>query len=66
MIKKHLKLLIITSVVILLPILAGVILWNRLPDTMVTHWGADGVADGWSGKGFAVFVLPLILNPGSI
>ena len=31
MIKKHLKLLIVTSIVTLLPIVAGVILWNRLP-----------------------------------
>lgn len=59
--KEHKKLWIFTSILVLAPMLAGLILWNRLPDTMVTHWGADGVADGWSGKGFAVFVLPLIL-----
>ncbi len=61
MIKKYRKHLIFSSVVILLPILAGLILWNRLPATMTTHWGADGYADGWSGKGFAVFGAPLIL-----
>ena len=31
MIKKNLKVLIITSIIILLPILAGLILWNQLP-----------------------------------
>lgn len=61
MIKKNLKVLIITSIVILLPILAGVILWNQLPDPMPTHWNASGEVDGWSSKPFAVFGLPLIL-----
>lgn len=61
MIKKHLKLLIVTSLVILLPILAGVALWNQLPDPMPTHWNAAGEIDGWSSKPFAVFGLPFIL-----
>ena len=61
MIKKNLKTLIITSIVILLPILAGLILWNQLPDPMPSHWNAAGEIDGWSSKPFAVFGLPLIL-----
>ena len=61
MIKKNLKVLIITSIVILLPILAGVILWNQLPDPMPSHWNAAGEIDGWSSKPFAVFGLPFIL-----
>lgn len=55
MIKKHLKLLIITSIVILLPMLAGVILWNQLPEQIPSHWNAAGEVDGWSSKAFAVF-----------
>ena len=61
MIKKNWKVLAITSIVILLPILAGVILWNQLPEPMPTHWNAAGEVDGWSSKPFAVFGLPLIL-----
>ena len=61
MLKQYKRLWILTAVLTLAPMLAGLLLWNRLPDTMATHWGADGVADGWSGKGFAVFLLPLIL-----
>ena len=61
MIKKNLKVLIITSIVILLPVLAGVILWNQLPDPMPSHWNAAGEIDGWSSKPFAVFGLPWIL-----
>ena len=61
MIKKNLKVLILTTVVMLLPILAGLILWNQLPEQMPTHWNAAGEVDGWSGKAFAVFGLPLIM-----
>ena len=61
MIKKNLRVLIITSVVILLPILAGVLLWDRLPDAIPSHWNMAGEVDGWSSKSFAVFGMPLIL-----
>lgn len=61
MIKKNLKVLIITSLVILLPILAGVILWDQLPEQIPSHWNAAGEIDGWSSKSFAVFGMPLIL-----
>ncbi len=60
--KTYRKRIIITIVVTLLPILAGVIFWNRLPDQIVTHWGADGVANGWSSKEFAVFGTPCMLT----
>lgn len=53
--------IIISSVVVLLPILFGVILWDKLPESMEIHWGADGAADGFGGKFFAVFCLPLII-----
>lgn len=61
MIKKHWKLLTITSLVILIPNLAGVILWNQLPEKIPTHWNAVGEIDGWSSKPFAVLGLPLVL-----
>lgn len=53
--------MIVTSIVVLLPILAGLLLWNTLPEELATHWGADGMADGFSNKGFAVLGLPLFL-----
>lgn len=61
MIRENKGKLILTSIVILLPILIGVLLWNQLPDQLPTHWNAEGVVDGWSSKGFAVFGLPLFL-----
>ena len=61
MIKKNLKTLIITSVVILLPILAGLYLWNKLPEQMPIHFGENGEPDNWAPKEFAVLGLPVIL-----
>lgn len=53
--------MILTSVIILAPIVAGLILWDKLPAQMATHFDANGVADDWSPKEFAVFGLPLLL-----
>ena len=61
MMKKYKWQLVISSIVMLLPILFGVIFWDRLPASMTTHWGADGVADGTASKAFVVFGFPLIL-----
>ena len=61
MLKENKRTMIITSIVTLLPILAGIILWKRLPDTMATHFGADNNANGFSSKAFAVFGLPCFL-----
>lgn len=61
MIKKHLKILIITSIIILLPVLVGLILWNFLPEQVPCHWNAAGEIDGWIGKPFFVFGFPVIL-----
>ena len=59
--KKHILKAIISSIVILLPIIFGVIFWGSLPDTITTHFGSDGTPDGASSKAFAVFALPLIM-----
>lgn len=61
MIKNHKKKAIISSVIILLPILYGIAMWDKLPASMVSHWGGDGVADGVAPKGFMVFGMPLLL-----
>ena len=61
MIKKHLKTLIITSILTLLPIVAGIYLWNTLPEQIPSHWNVNGEIDGWSSKPFFVFGLPAIM-----
>ena len=61
MIKKNLKALIISSILILLPIIAGLLLWDQLPERFATHWGVDGQPDSWAGKPMAVFGMPLFI-----
>lgn len=61
MIKKNKWRLLISSAIILLPAVFGLIVWKHLPDRMTTHVGFQGNADGWSAKPFAVIGLPLML-----
>ena len=61
MILKNKKLLIITSLLTLLPIPVGLLLWNRFPETMAIHFGITGQADGYASPAYAVFVLPVIM-----
>ena len=61
MFKKYCKTLIVTTIITLLPMLAGVILWSKLPEQFPIHFNAAGEVDGWSSKAFGVFGLPLIL-----
>ena len=60
-IKKYKKTLILTTILTLLPMALGLILWNKLPDQIATHFGSNGEADGWSSKAFAVLGLPALL-----
>ena len=52
---------ILTTLICLLPIAAGLYLYDRLPEQIATHWGMNGQADGWSSKAFAVLGLPAML-----
>ncbi len=61
MLKENKKTLIIASIVTILPVLIGIIYWNRLPDVMATHFGMNNEANGFSSKAFAVFGLPAFL-----
>lgn len=58
---KNKWILIITSVIILLPIVVGVLLWDRLPEQVPFHWGINGEVDGWATKTQAVFLMPLMM-----
>ena len=61
MLKANRKTLIITSVVTILPMLIGILCWNRLPDVMATHFGINNEANGFSSKAIAVFGIPAFL-----
>ena len=58
MLKKYRKTLIITTIITLLPVLAGLILWDRLPEKLPMHFNAAGEVDGWAGKAVGVFAMP--------
>ena len=53
-----------TTIVVLImlaaAILAGLLLWNRLPDQMASHWNINDQVDGYMPKFWGVFLLPLI------
>jgi uncharacterized membrane protein len=51
---------IIALTMIALAFLAGVILWNQLPDPMASHWNASGEVDGYMSKFWGVFLMPLM------
>ncbi len=61
MIKENKLKLVLVSLVTLLPILAGVILWDKLPTQMPMHWGPTGEVDGYASKAFAVFFMPAFM-----
>ena len=61
MILKNKKLLAITSLLTLLPIPIGLLLWNRFPETIAIHFGVTGQADGYAGPAFAVFGIPAMM-----
>jgi uncharacterized membrane protein len=53
-----------TTIVVLMMIaaatLAGLLLWNRLPDQMASHWNIHDQVDGYMSKFWGVFMLPLL------
>ena len=55
------KILIITSIVCLLPILLGLILWDCLPESIAIHFDIYNTPDNFASKGFVVFVLPVMM-----
>lgn len=61
MLKNNKTKLIISSLIILLPILFGLAFWDQLPEKVPTHWGMSGEPDRWSSRPVAVFVLPFFL-----
>ncbi len=51
---------LISLTLIVLAVLAGLLLWNQLPDPMPSHWNAAGEIDGYMSKFWGVFMVPMI------
>ncbi len=60
--KNHKKLIILTTLLTLLPVVGGLLLWDQLPAQLATHFGANGEPDRWSSKLEAVVLLPLLIT----
>ncbi len=54
----------LTTIVVLVLIIgatvAGLALWNRLPDPMASHWNVNDQVDGYTSKFWGVFLVPSI------
>ena len=61
MIRKNKWKIIISSIITLLPILFGIIVWDKLPEQMAIHWGVGGNPDHFVPAALAVFALPVFL-----
>ena len=59
--KEHKEKLILSSALVLLPLVAGLLLWNRLPAQLPMHWNAAGEIDGWGSRLMVVCAEPLFL-----
>lgn len=55
------KILIITSILCLLPILIGLYYYNELPNKVPIHFNINNEPDNYGSKEFAIFGLPLIM-----
>ncbi len=53
--------MLVSSLLIVVPIVFGIVVWNKIPEQVAIHWGVDGVADGFGSRFVAVVLLPVIL-----
>lgn len=52
--------LIVVLVMLVAATIVGMALWNKLPDPMASHWGANDKVNGYMSKFWGVFLMPLI------
>lgn len=51
---------IIVLILIAAATLAGVLLWNQLPEKMASHWNENDQVDGYMSRFWGVFLMPLM------
>lgn len=52
----------VTGVICILPMIAGIVLWGRLPEFMATGFTWSGTPTAYHAKWFAVFIIPLMIT----
>lgn len=51
---------ILSTILILAALLAGLLLWDRLPDQVASHWNENDQVDGYMTKTWGVLLMPLV------
>lgn len=46
--------------ILIAPLVFIAVEWNQIPDHVPTHWGMSGRVNGYTDKGFGLFLLPAI------
>ena len=59
--KNQKKIIIFTTIVTLLPIVAGIIFWDQLPQQLAIHFNSAGEPDNFAPKAAALLGLPAAL-----
>ena len=59
MIKENKIKLLVSSLVVLLPIVYGLIMWDKLPDPMPSHWDINGKVDDYTSKQVGIITIPI-------
>ena len=52
--------LIVSLVLIVAATLAGILLWNQLPEQMASHWDVNDQVNGYMPKFWGLFLMPLV------
>ena len=59
--KNHKKTIIFTTILCLLPMVAGAILWDKLPEQLAIHFNAANEPDNFAPKAVAVVGMPVFI-----
>lgn len=59
--KINWKLLIITSVITLLPIILGIAFYQDMPEQMAIHFNINNEPDNYASRNFVIFGLPILM-----
>lgn len=52
---------ILVLILIAAAVIAGLVLWNQLPDPMASHWNENDEVDGYMGRFWGVWMMPLVV-----
>ena len=53
--------LLVSSILCVLPIVIGLLMYDQIPETMPIHWDSQGNANGFMPKNIGIWAVPLFL-----